>query len=139
MAFTGPREDRDAIRELYETYAGGANCMDRATWLGCFAVDAVWKTHYFGVTGIEAIGAQYDQITNGVTATSFITQICAIEVDGDRAHGRAVCQERLAMPGGGDFRLTGRYEDELVRTADGWRFRHREYIVMFEEMTGGAG
>ena len=41
MPFTGPLEDRIAIREMYDTYADGANRMDRSTWLGSFAEDGV--------------------------------------------------------------------------------------------------
>lgn len=135
MAFTGPGEDRIAIRELYDAYADGANRMDRAAWLAVWTDDAEWQTHYFDVKGIAAIGEKYDELMAPVTATSFFTQICAIEVDGDTASARAIAQERLAMPGG-SYRLTGRYEDTLMRTADGWRFRRREYHVMFEEMPG---
>ena len=55
MPFTGPIEERNAIRELYDLYADGANRGDRAAWLGCYAEDAVWKTHYFELTGREAM------------------------------------------------------------------------------------
>ena len=137
MPFTGPVEDRNAIRELYDTYAGGANCMDRATWLSVWTENAVWKTHYFEQAGREAIGRKFDELMAEVTATSFITQIAAIEVAGDTANARAICQERLAMPGG-SYRLTGRYEDRLVRLNGQWRFRHREYHVMFEELPGAG-
>ena len=137
MPFTGPIEDRLAIREMYDSYADGANRMERAIWLSVWADDAVWQTHYFAVQGIAAIGAQYDELMAPVTATSFFSQLCAIEVAGDKAHGRAIAQERLAMPGG-SYRLTGSYEDRLARTAAGWRFVRREYHVMFEEMPGAG-
>ena len=42
MPFTGPLEDRIAIREMYDSYADGANRMDRAMWLSVWANDAVW-------------------------------------------------------------------------------------------------
>ena len=135
MAFTGPLEDRNAIRELYDAYADGASRMDRAAWLAPWSEDAVWKTHYFEQKGIAAIGQKYDELMAPVTMTSFLTQICAIEVDGDKAKARAIAQERLAMPGG-SYRLTGRYEDRLERRSGEWRFVHREYHVMFEEMPG---
>lgn len=135
MSFTGPLEDRIAIRELFDSYADGANRMDRAAWLAPWADDAVWKTHYFEETGIAAIAARYDELNIAVTATSFITQVCSIEINGDTARATSVAMERLAMPGG-SFHLTGRYEDQLVRRAGGWQFNHREYFVMFEEAPG---
>ena len=135
MAFTGPIEDRIAIRELYDAYADGANRMDRAAWLAPWAEDAVWKTHYFEQHGIAAIGEKYDELMAPVTTTSFLTQVCAIEVDGDTAKARAIAQERLKMESG-SYRLTGRYEDRLAREGGHWRFKHREYHVMYEELPG---
>ena len=135
MPFTGAIEDRLAIRELYDAYADGANRMDRAAWLAPWSDDAVWKTHYFEQKGIQAIGEKYDELMAPVTTTSFLTQICSIEVDGDTARARAIAQERLKMAGG-TYRLTGRYEDSLARTAATWRFTHREYHVMYEELPG---
>lgn len=137
MAFTGPLEDRLAIRELYDAYADGANRMDREAWLGTWAPDAVWKTHYFECTGIDAIGAKHDELMAPVTTAAFFSQICAIEVNGDVAAARAIAQERLAMPGG-SYRLTGRYEDRLERRHGCWRFTRRDYHVMYEEMPGAG-
>ena len=135
MPFTGPLEDRIAIRELYDSYADGANRMDRAAWLAPWAADAVWKTHYFEQKGLTAIGEKYDELMAPVTTTSFFTQICSIEVDGDVAKARAIAQERLKMEGG-TYRLTGRYEDSLARIDGAWRFTFREYHVMYEELPG---
>lgn len=135
MPFTGPLEDRIAIRELYDAYADGANRMDRAAWLAPWADHAVWKTHYFEQKGIEAIGEKYDELMAPVATTSFLTQICAIEIDGDKARARAIAQERLKMDGG-SYRLTGRYEDQLERIGGQWRFTFREYHVMYEELPG---
>ncbi len=135
MPFTGPLEDRIAIRELYDSYADGANRMDRAAWLAPWSDNAVWKTHYFEQHGIAAIGEKYDELMAPVTTTSFLTQICSIEINGDNANARAIAQERLRMEGG-SYRLTGRYEDTLRRIGGEWRFTFREYHVMYEELPG---
>ena len=135
MGFTGPLEDRIAIREMYDGYADGANRMDRQAWLSAWAEDGVWKTHYFEMAGRSAIGEKYDELMAPVTATSFFCQIGSIVVTGDRAHASAVCQERLAMDGG-SYRLTGRNDDELVRRDGRWQIHRREYHVMFEELPG---
>ncbi len=135
MPFTGPVEDRLAIRELYDEYADGANRMDRAAWLSVWADDAEWKTHYFEVTGKAEIGAKYDELMAAVTATTFLTQICSIEVDGEHARASAIGQERLMMPGG-SFRLTGLNEDQLVRREGRWLILRRDYHVSVEEAPG---
>lgn len=133
MPFTGPLEDRLLIRELYDSYADAACRMDRADWLTCWTEDSFWQTHYFDVSGINAIAAQYDAIMANVVTTSFFNQLAAIEIYGDRAKGRAICRERLLMQGDLNLRLTGRYEDDLVRDTGGWRFARRIYHVMLEE------
>ena len=135
MPFTGSLEDRIAIREMYDTYADGANRMDRETWLSVWADDGVWKTHYFEVTGNAAIAAKYDELMAPVTATTFLSQICSIEVDGDSARSSAIGQERLMMPGG-SFRLTGLNQDQLVRRAGQWQILRRDYHVSIEEAPG---
>lgn len=134
MAFTGPIEDRLAIRDLYDSYADGANRGDRAAWLACWSDDAVWWTHYFEMKGRDAIGGQYDQLMANVKQTIFTTQICAIEVSGNTATARAVCSERLLQTTGGEYQLTGRYEDELERRDGQWIFVRRTYHVMHEAM-----
>lgn len=135
MPFTGPLEDRIAIREMYDSYADGANRMDREAWLSVWADDAVWKTHYFEQVGIAAIGEKYDELMAPVTATTFFTQLCSIAVDGDTARASAVCQERLMMPGG-SFRLTGLNLDQLVRRGGHWQIWRRDYQVIVEEAPG---
>lgn len=136
MPFTGPLEDRIAIRELYDAYADGANRGDREAWLAGFAEDAVWKTHYFELAGREAIGRQYDQIMENVSDTTFMTQMGSIEVSGDTAKVRAVCMERLVQKTGGNYNLTGLYRDELVRRGGKWYFQRRDYDVKVEELPG---
>ena len=138
MPFTGPIEDRLAIRELYDSYADGANRGDRAAWLDCWSDDAIWWCHHFERTGREAIGLQYDQLMASVKQAIFMTQICSIEISGDAAKARAVCSERLLQTAGGEYQLTGRYEDELARCDGQWIFVRRIYHVMQEAMVAGA-
>jgi hypothetical protein len=55
------------------------------------------------------------------------------DIDGDRA--RAGCYFRVHMflegtPGGEHFEMGGKYEDDLVRTADGWRIERRKLSIL---------
>ena len=133
MPFTGPIEDRIAIRELYDAYADAGSRADRAGWLGCFSPDARWKTHYFDLTGIEAIAAKYDEIMGGVADTTFFTQIGSIEVDGDRAVCRMQQNESLLYPDGSTFDLVGEYNDQLVKRGGRWLFLDKVYLVKREK------
>ncbi|MEZ5744599.1 MAG: nuclear transport factor 2 family protein [Sphingomonadaceae bacterium] len=133
MAWTGPMEDRLAIRELYDSYADAASRADRAAWLGCYTKDARWKTHYFDLTGIDAIAQQYDAIGGDVTDTLVHTQVFSIEVDGDSATCRALQIESLLYANGATYELAGLYEDELVREGGQWLFKYRNYLVKREK------
>lgn len=134
MPFTGPVEDRLAIRDLYDFYADASCRGDRADFLACWTDDAYWWTHYFELTGKEAIAAQYDSLMAAVKATIFSGQMCSIEVAGDKAQCRALCSERLLMGEIGQHVLTGMYHDELARVDGEWRFARRVYKVVTEEM-----
>jgi ketosteroid isomerase-like protein len=132
MAFTGSMEDRLAIRELYDTYADGGSRCDRDAWLGCYSADARWKSHYFDLAGIEAIGATFDQIMVGVAHTKVFTQIGSIEVEGNTAKVRMRQDECLFYEDGRTYELLGAYDDTLVRQGRRWLFDNRDYIVIRE-------
>lgn len=57
-------------------------------------------------------------------------------VDADTARHRCYLQAQhvRAVPEGSPcFIIAGRYEDDMVRTADGWRISHRELIMMWTD------
>ena len=135
MAFSGSSEDKTLIRELFDSYTDASCRMDRTDWLACWTDDAGWWTHYFDVSGKEAIAATWDSLMANVETTSFLGQVGSIEIAGDRAVARSYALERLVFKGGaGNHRLTGRYEDILRKDNGIWRFAHRTYKVMIEEM-----
>lgn len=134
MPFTGPIEDRLAIRDLYDAYADASIRGDREDWLACWSDDAHWWTHYFEQRGKDALGTQYDQLMAAVKQTIFTGQVCSIEVTGDSARCRALCSERLLMGDIGQHLLTGFYHDELVREQGRWLFSSRVYKVLTEEL-----
>lgn len=64
-----------------------------------------------------------------------------IEVDGDTATSRCYLHAqhiRRKAQGGPHYVVAGRYEDDFVRTADGWRIKHRVLAVMWTEGNVGA-
>ena len=135
MAFNGSIEDRILIRELFDSYTDASSRMDKNDWLNCWTDDATWWTHYFDVSGKDAIAATWEGLMANVETTSFLGQVGSIEIDGDRAVTRSYALERLVFKeGAGSHRLTGRYEDVLRKENGAWRFASRTYKVMIEEM-----
>jgi 3-phenylpropionate/cinnamic acid dioxygenase small subunit len=72
-----------------------------------------------------------DKIRGSLTpldATQHLITNHQVRVEGDRATSRCYLQAqhvRKAAVGGVNFIIAGRYEDELVRTTDGWRIMRR--------------
>lgn len=59
-----------------------------------------------------------------------------VTVSGDTATHRCYLQAqhvRHATVGGANYLVGGRYEDQLVRTDEGWRIGHRTLVVMWTD------
>jgi uncharacterized protein (TIGR02246 family) len=134
MAFTGPIEDRLAIRDLYGLYADASSRGDREDWAACWAEDCQWNTHLFARSGNAELREQFDALWANFRSLAFLSEIGTIEVDGDRAMARAVAREIIRLTDGGLYKLVGRYEDQLVRENGKWLFSRRDYQPLVEEL-----
>jgi ketosteroid isomerase-like protein len=130
MPFTGPAEDRLAIRELIDAYADAVCRCDAADWGAVWTQDAVWRLPDYPeigeVRGRDAIVAMWIEAMKHYPGIIFIATPGAIAVDGDRATARSYTSE-VYDQGGVTRRDRGRYDDELVRTDEGWRFASRSF------------
>lgn len=134
MPFTGPIDDRIAIRELYDTY-GDCSCRgDPDAFVACWTDDAQWNTHLFNRQGTAELREQWDSLWAAFDKVAFLGNVLSIEVDGDTARARAIAREVIALKGGGVFKLAGLYHDQLVRSGARWLFARRDYEVLVEEM-----
>lgn len=117
--------DRVAIRELTARYNRCFDDQDAAGWAEVFTDDGTLEV--LGgqtVQGRDALRAMCEATGYG---TVHMTTDAVIEIDGDMAKQMCalVLGRRSSEPKTSTFGLTGRYEDELVRTPAGWRFRRR--------------
>ncbi|MCB2059532.1 MAG: nuclear transport factor 2 family protein [Novosphingobium sp.] len=133
MAFTGPLEDRIAIRELHDTYADAGFRGDRQAWLDCWARDCTWITSFGERSGKEALAQQWDALWSTLDALGFFAIVGSIEVDGDTAVTRGYVREIAVMKDGPAQKIAGRYDDELVRENGAWKFASRRYSVLIRE------
>jgi len=131
--FTGPLEDRIAIRELTESYADTAFRSDREGWLGCWTDDCVWITPFGEVRGKAGLTEQWGQIGATFGVIGFFPLLAAVAIDGDRAVARSYVHEIAAQHDGGLYKVVGQYDDELVRHNGAWRFARRSYTALIRE------
>ncbi len=144
MPFTGPIEDRIAIRELMDTHAHGVMTKDAEIWGSIWADDAYWELPDYpdlgGFTGKQVIVAGWVEsmkaygLDNCTKPMIYFMQPGSIEVDGDHATAVAYTIEIYDDPTTGKrIHTTGRYNDELRRIDGAWKFTRRAYRTVFAE------
>lgn len=122
-------DDFVAILDTAYRYAQAA---DRRDWQGlanCYTEDAVVNFNGTIVEGRDAIIARNRRQLTKWEGTQHFTGNPVIRVDGDRADTSfyTIAQHTVMRDGTPVTCLAGGvYEDELVRTDDGWRFRRRK-------------
>jgi uncharacterized protein (TIGR02246 family) len=118
-------EDYNAIRVLTARYNRAADEQDLEGFAACFTDDGIFEIE--GLVTLQGCEAVKGMIANLAFPTHHMTTDPVIEVDGDRA--TQTCSFVLFGRREGDNQMqvltTSRYEDDLVRTPDGWRFAKR--------------
>jgi len=130
MAFTGPLEDRIAIRELLETYADAVCRVDAEAWRSTWAEDGLWEMlDYPGmgtITGRANIVAFWKKAMQGLPGLVFIATPGSIVVTSDEARVVSYTTE-VYDQNGVTQRDLGRYEDILVKRSGRWFFKARRF------------
>lgn len=130
MSFTGPIEDRLAIRELLDAYNDAVARVDAEAWRETWAEDACWELMGNSVRGRDAIVKLWTQTMQAFELVIFQTAPGALEVWGDEAQGRVFAREELLLKDGSRRHVHGRYDDVYTKTGGAWRFRTRRYQVL---------
>lgn len=130
MTFTGPFEDRLAIRELLETYADAVTRRDADDWAATWAEDAEWSLPDYpelGTTkGRDAIKAMWIEAMKAYPGIMFEAWPGAIAVDGDTAVVRSYTAEVYDQDGT-TMRDRGVYEDTCRKVDGRWLFSSRSF------------
>jgi ketosteroid isomerase-like protein len=129
MAFTGPAQDRQSVRERLELYSDAVVRQDIEAYLACWAEDGRRTGAGGECQGIDELRTHWGEVFGAVEKMAFFIQVAAIEVDGDRALARSNNLEIMQFRDGNAMRLVGEYTDELRRDAGEWVFTHRDYQV----------
>jgi 3-phenylpropionate/cinnamic acid dioxygenase small subunit len=86
------------------------------------------------LVGLDAIVNRISTALQHLDDSQHLVGNHEVTVDGDSATHRCYLQAqhvRKAAVGGANYLVGGRYEDRLVRTAEGWRIAHRTLVVMW--------
>ena len=141
MPFTGPAEDRLAIRELLEAYADAVTQCDAAAWGETWAEDASWSLPDYpemGVTqGRAAIVAMWVEAMKNYPGIMFEAWPGSIEVTGASATMRSYTSEVYEQDGA-TVRDRGVYEDVCVKQDGRWLFKSRSFRKIHRQ-TGPRG
>ncbi|MBL7489374.1 nuclear transport factor 2 family protein [Frankia sp. AgB1.9] len=125
------REDQASISEVLIRYATGIDRRDWALFRTCWTPDVEADYGDMGrFDGADAITEFMTAVHKDMGSTRHQLSNFVIEVDGDRATASSYVHAVLALSPTDPalwIDAVGGYEDELVRTADGWRISRRSF------------
>lgn len=123
------REDRQDISELLVRYATGIDRRDWALFRTVFTDDCELDYGEIGAwKGVDAVAQFMEQVHAPAGHTMHRLSNQAITVDGDTAVARTYV-DALIMIGDNSNGVNGIgfYDDEIIRTVDGWRIARRRF------------
>ena len=128
--------DKQYIRELQNRYSYAIDSAQYSNLDAMFTPDA---TYHF-VTGftdnIEALKKTIQDALQPLTSSQHINGNQWAEIEGDRATAGCYFTVHMFKEGVADgehFEMGGRYDDELLRTPDGWRFTSRTISILWSD------
>jgi 3-phenylpropionate/cinnamic acid dioxygenase small subunit len=123
------REDRQHISELLVRYATGIDRRDWPLFRTVFTDDCELDYGVIGTwKGLDAVAEFMEQVHAMAGHTLHRLSNQSIKVDGDAAEARTYIDGLImAADNTSGVNAIGFYDDDIVRTADGWRIARRRY------------
>jgi 3-phenylpropionate/cinnamic acid dioxygenase small subunit len=125
-------DDRVEILDLYARYCHAVDLGDAEGWAATFTEDATFDSPAGALAGREALaGFVRATVERRTFQTRHLPSNIVLDATEEGAAGRAYfaiyrCSGPEAKP---EILATGMYEDTLVRTPEGWRFKSRRAKV----------
>jgi 3-phenylpropionate/cinnamic acid dioxygenase small subunit len=121
--------DREQIADVLIRYATGIDFKDWALLRTCWTEDVDVDYGEVGrYSGADAITGLMEQLHGAMGPTYHRLTNFAIAVDGDSATARSYVHavlQAVSDDAASWVEALGHYDDELIRTADGWRIARR--------------
>lgn len=128
--------DRLEIIELTHRYCWALDSKQFDLLDTVFLADATAELRSAPLEGRDAIRDRIRSALSTLDATQHTVSNHLVTIDGDTASARTYLHSqhvRHGTPGGELYVIAGRYEDELVRTPEGWRIRFRRLVTVWSE------
>ncbi|BBX28577.1 nuclear transport factor 2 family protein [Mycolicibacterium alvei] len=124
--------DREDITDVLVRYATGIDRRDWPLFRTVFTDDCVLDYGEIGTwNGVDAVTEFMDQSHAMAGHTMHRLSNHAIAVDGDTATARTYIDGLImAQDNSSGVNAVGYYDDELVRTAAGWRIARRRFTAV---------
>jgi uncharacterized protein (TIGR02246 family) len=121
-------DDIVAIQQLLARLNTAVDSGDGEAYAAAFTEDGEAVNGARVTKGRDALAALASSVATNVPGIRHWVNNHAIAVDGDRATATVYL---IAVVAGAEAKVltTGRYREELVRTADGWRYTQREFLA----------
>lgn len=135
-------EAQIAIRDLTARTSDAVNRRNGADLAALFVLEGRWLVPGLDVSvGRTAIAAQLDHLLSGFDVMVQLLHGGQVDAgpDEDHATARWYITEQARDTAGTGWDFTGVYDDELVRTEDGWRFESRQFRFLYRGKTDRAG
>lgn len=122
-------DDRNAVTDTVYRYAWGIDTRDWALYRSIFADRVAIDFTSYNPTSVAAEMAADDWVANliplftGLDATQHTMTNPLVDIDGDTARCRMYMQavHMFTEDPDPEFTIGGYYDDQLVRTTNGWR------------------
>ena len=129
--------DREELIELTIRYATAIDSRQYQLLSTVFTADAELDYGEVGRwTGVAEVTEFMDLAHAGAANTMHRMSNQVIAVDGDTATARTYVDALILGPDGSGVNAIGFYDDEAVRTADGWRISKRTFTSVRLTMVG---
>ena len=123
--------EKQSIIEVGLRYASAVDTRDIDRFLSCFTPDARWYSDVHDARGHQEIAEAMQRAATHLDAAQHVATNFEVTLDGDRATMRSCYIATHVKAPLEPYVLAGAYDDELVKTADGWRIRSRKLTIQW--------
>ncbi len=131
----GEAEDKAAILEVVNAYATGIDFKDSSLLRTCFSDDCVVD---YGEVGVfrspDEVVTFMDAAHKDMAHTYHRMSNTVTHLNGDVATSRTYFHGMMDLGGELWIDVFGHYDDEFVRTEEGWKIRHRRGTIARQQL-----